>query len=103
MIEAGIAKAWRINVPTDNLLVPQQMKRATIIAFKTHLIFECPFCGQSLVRCSHTKAKAVLDPHGGKGLATCRKCGETCLLTLNDISLDKSNVGPETNPPTSPE
>ncbi len=103
MIEAGIAKPWRITVPTDNLLVPQQKKRAAIIAYKTHLIFECPFCGQSLARCSHTKARALLEPHGGKGLAACPKCGKTCLLTLNGISPDENDADPETNPPTNPQ
>jgi hypothetical protein len=73
---------------THHLSVTQEIRRAGVIVLESHLVFECAFCGQSVVRTSHAKARAVLDPHGGTGLATCPKCGNTCVLTLKGTGLD---------------
>ena len=90
-------------MPMDDSSGKQPAKRAGVVVYKTHLIFECPFCGQSLVRASRAKAKAVLASSGGKGLAKCPRCGNTCLISLEGINLDETTGTVTGKPSASPQ
>ncbi|MEW6347733.1 MAG: hypothetical protein AB1646_01615 [Thermodesulfobacteriota bacterium] len=76
----------------------QKIKRAITVMLKEHVIFECPYCGQSLVRSSHQKAREVLEAHGGKGLVTCPKCANNSVLSMKGTALDNGKNGHSTEP-----
>ncbi len=62
-----------------------KIKRAITIVHDGQVIFECPYCGFSLVRSTIEKVSNTLAPHGGKGLAPCPKCHRESLLSLDGV------------------
>ncbi len=76
----------------------QKIKRAIVVVLKEHIIFECPYCGQSLVRSTHQKARDVLAAHGGKGLVTCLKCENNSVLTMKGTGLENEGNGHPSEP-----
>jgi len=60
------------------------VKSATLVFQPNKVIFECPFCGRTLIRTTYEKVRKLLDDTGPPRGKICDKCGETVKLKLNE-------------------
>jgi predicted RNA-binding Zn-ribbon protein involved in translation (DUF1610 family) len=64
---------------------PQKIKQAIITLYDRMILFECPFCGQTLIRTDYSKIKKLMDeeqtvPRG----KVCPKCNGVAVLKLSE-------------------
>ena len=71
-------------------------KVAGIIFQGERIIFECPFCGRTLIKSNYEKCSKLLDETDAPRGKVCKQCGHTVILKLDDHARRKiaSRTGP---------
>ncbi len=59
------------------------VKPANIVFYADKIIFECPYCGRTLIRSNFEKIRKLLEHNGPPAGKLCEKCGETASLILD--------------------
>jgi predicted RNA-binding Zn-ribbon protein involved in translation (DUF1610 family) len=61
-------------------------KPAGIVFQDDRVIFECPFCGRTLIRSNLERCRKLVDASGPPRGKVCTRCGGTALLQLDEKS-----------------
>jgi len=64
-------------------------KAARIVLLEDMLLFECPFCGMTLIKTSYLKVRKLLEDTGDPRGKICEKCGGTVVLKINEEARKK--------------
>ncbi len=62
----------------------KEVKAARVVLHELMLLFECPYCGMTLIKANYIKARKLLDNSGPLPGKTCGKCGGAVVVKLND-------------------
>ena len=66
-----------------------ETKTAGIVFQNDRVIFECPFCGRTLLKSTYEKCRKLVDASGPRRGKICEQCGGTALLELDERSKRK--------------
>ncbi len=61
-----------------------QVRAARVVFYEAIILFECPFCGRTLVKTDYDKIRRLLEDTGPPRGAICAKCNGAVMLKLGD-------------------
>ncbi|MEJ2718932.1 MAG: hypothetical protein P8182_17680 [Deltaproteobacteria bacterium] len=61
----------------------EKVKAASVVFHGERIIFECPYCGCTLIRTNYGRIRRLLEDKGPPRGKICSKCERTVRLELN--------------------
>lgn len=63
----------------------KDLKPAGVVFYEDMVLFECPFCGRTLIRSNYEKVQRLIDEEDGPPRGKiCPKCDKAVMLKLDD-------------------
>jgi hypothetical protein len=61
----------------------EKVKAASVVFYGDRILFECPYCGCTLIRTNYGRIRRLLEDTGPARGKICSKCERTVRLELN--------------------